>query len=91
MPAFLKFFFQPAFILPLTLWVLFWKGLALWRAASKRQIIWFVLLLIFNTLGIFEIIYFFWLSRFGMAENEKVLAFLNKKVRKLGKKRGRNS
>lgn len=86
MPAFLKFLSQPAFILPLTLWVLVWKGLALWRAASKRQIIWFVFLLIFNSLGIFEIIYFFWLSRFGIAENEKILDFLNNKVRKLGRK-----
>lgn len=43
----------------LMLWSLFWKGLALWHAARKRQPWWYVALLIFNTAGILEIIYLF--------------------------------
>jgi uncharacterized membrane protein YedE/YeeE len=41
------------------LWSLVWKGLALWRAAKNNSKPWFVILLIFNTLGIFEIFYIY--------------------------------
>lgn len=44
-------------IIPLAAWSLFWKGLALWRAARLNQPGWFVGLLVINTLGILEIIY----------------------------------
>jgi len=47
------------FIIPLVLWSLFWKGLALWHAGRKGQPWWFVILLVVNTLGILEIIYLF--------------------------------
>ena len=33
------------------------KGLAMWRAARLKQPVWFWLLLIFNTAGIFPLIY----------------------------------
>ena len=42
---------------PLMLWSLFWKGLALWRAARSKQTYWFIALLVINTVGILEIIY----------------------------------
>lgn len=44
-------------------WVLVWKGLALWRAAQKKQKIWFVVLLVLNTLGLLEIAYLFVFSK----------------------------
>lgn len=47
----------------LSAWILVWKGLALWRAAQKKQVVWFIILMCFNTLGLLEIIYFFWLSQ----------------------------
>ena len=40
-------------------WSLFWKGIALWRAANLKQRNWFVVLLIVNTVGILELIYLF--------------------------------
>lgn len=43
----------------LVLWTLPWKGVALWRAARKNDTIWFVVLLLVNTLGILEILYIF--------------------------------
>jgi hypothetical protein len=43
----------------LAIWSLFWKGHALWHAAGRRQGWWFVALLVFNTIGILEIIYIF--------------------------------
>jgi len=44
-------------IIFLVVWVLFWKGLALWVSAGRKEKAWFIALLIFNTFGILEIIY----------------------------------
>ena len=45
-------------LLPLLMiWTLIWKGIALWRAGRNTHKVWFVILLIVNTLGILEIIY----------------------------------
>ncbi len=46
-----------ATFLVLLLWVIFWKGLALWHSARNSQTYWFIALLIINTAGILEIIY----------------------------------
>lgn len=44
-------------------WSAVWKGIALWRAARNAHLVWFVAMLIVNTLGILEIIYTFAFSR----------------------------
>jgi hypothetical protein len=44
-------------------WSMVWKGIALWRAGSNRQLAWFIVIFIVNTLGILEIIYIFAFSR----------------------------
>ena len=44
-------------------WVLIWKGFALWKAARQEQNYWFVALLIVNTVGILEIMYLFIFSK----------------------------
>lgn len=44
-------------------WSAVWKGIALWRAGRNAHLIWFIVLLIINTLGILEIIYIFAFSR----------------------------
>ena len=49
-------------IVALTLWSAVWKGFALWRAARDDSKVWFVLLLILNTLGILDIVYLFAIS-----------------------------
>lgn len=77
----LYFLSQPQFYLPILLWTLVWKGVALWKAANKRQLVWFVLLMAVNTLGLFEIIYIFFLNRWDI-DNGKILAFLEKKFKK---------
>jgi hypothetical protein len=41
------------------IWTLVWKGLALWRAARNGDAVWFVVLLVVNTLGVLEILYLF--------------------------------
>jgi len=45
------------------LWVLPWKGIALWKAAHKGQLVWFIALLVLNTLAILEILYIFVFSK----------------------------
>ena len=44
-------------------WVLFWKGCSLWIASKNNQKWWFFILLFFNTLGILEIIYIFFVAK----------------------------
>ena len=47
----------------LAIWSLIWKGIALWKAARNSAKVWFVVLLIFNTVGILEILYIFVFSK----------------------------
>jgi methionyl-tRNA synthetase len=44
-------------LLLLICWSIIWKGIALWHSARNKQLIWYMVLLIVNTLGILEIIY----------------------------------
>lgn len=53
-------------VLPLILaviWTIPWKGVALWKSARRGQKVWFVLMLILNTLAILEILYIFVFSK----------------------------
>ena len=55
-----NFKFIPVYLIPLIiLWVLLWKGMALWRAANKKDKPWFIALLVVNSLGILPIFYLF--------------------------------
>jgi len=50
-------------IIVLIIWTFFWKGLATWHAASRKEKAWFFLLLIINTFGILELIYLFFVVK----------------------------
>jgi hypothetical protein len=54
---------NPVWIAVLIIWSLVWKGLALWRAARKEEKGWYIALLVINTLGLFEIIYYFLIAK----------------------------
>lgn len=54
---------HPAILIILGCWTTFWKGIALWVAAQKKEKVWFIVLLVLNTLGILEILYLFILSK----------------------------
>lgn len=43
----------------LAIWSLVWKGVALWKAAKNDSKPWYVALLVFNTVGILDILYVF--------------------------------
>jgi len=49
----------------ISLWALAWKGIALWKAAGKKSVVWFIVLLVVNTVGILEILYIFIFSKMG--------------------------
>jgi predicted membrane channel-forming protein YqfA (hemolysin III family) len=38
-------------------WSILWKGLALWHAARNNQLVWYIVLLVVNTVGLLEILY----------------------------------
>jgi methionyl-tRNA synthetase len=48
------------------------KAAALWRAARRGHIGWFLTIIILNTLGIFELLYIFIFSKWGLEKVEKV-------------------
>ncbi|MCH7952155.1 hypothetical protein IH980_05445 [Patescibacteria group bacterium] len=53
----------PWLIPALQLWTIPWKGIALWIAARREDKRWFIALLIFQTAGILEIIYIFFIAK----------------------------
>jgi len=50
-------------VVVLALWSLVWKGMALWKAAQQKSKVWFVVLLVLNTVGILDILYLYVFSR----------------------------
>ncbi len=50
-------------ILVTVAWTIFWKGWALWIAARKGELWWFLAMLIINTFGILEIVYIFFFKK----------------------------
>lgn len=41
------------------IWTIFWKLIALWHSARKGHLVWFVVMALFNTMGIIPILYLF--------------------------------
>jgi len=59
-------------------WSLTWKLLALWKSARKGALVWFIVLALFNTVGVLEILYLFVFSKLDF----KPVAKTRKKTRK---------
>lgn len=68
-----------AFLFPVLVLVAVWtiaiKGLALWHAARNGQKLWFIVLLVVNTLGILEVVYLV-----GFRKDKQVLVIDSKPV-----------
>lgn len=51
----------PVFLIPLivvlSIWESIWKAIALYKAGGNRDLVWFILIFVFNTVGILPIIY----------------------------------
>ncbi|MAG12716.1 hypothetical protein CL630_02775 [bacterium] len=73
----LELFLEQNFLWILALvmiWVLPWKGYALWSAAQLSHKWWFIALLLINTLAILDIIYIFFVAKkrpFSQAQDEE--------------------
>jgi len=50
-------------LIPLVVWSLVWTGWALWLAARRGEMAWFVALLLLNTAGLLEIFYIFFIAK----------------------------
>ncbi len=55
---------NPLFYLVIA-WAVIWKGIALWHAARNKQLVWYIALLIVNTVGILEIVYLIFFRKKG--------------------------
>lgn len=57
----------PAWFGPVTalavIWTLVWKGMGMWKASQNRSKVWFIVLLVVNTLGILDILYIYVFSK----------------------------
>ncbi len=51
------------FIVVVLAWTIVIKGFALWHAARGNDKIWFIFLLVANTLGVVEVIYLVWFRK----------------------------
>lgn len=59
------------FLVIVLLWTVPWKGVALWKAARKKHIVWFIILFLVNTLAILEILYIFVFSKCKKKKKKK--------------------
>ena len=46
-------------ILTIAVWEVIWKGFALWKSAKLNSPVWFIVILVTNTIGILPILYLF--------------------------------
>ena len=44
-------------ILVLSLWDTVWKVVGMWKSARRNQLVWFICIALFNTLGVLPIVY----------------------------------
>lgn len=68
-------------ILTLTLWVLVWKGYALWTASRRNERAWFIVLLVVNTVSILDIFYIFQVAK---KTRKEVWGALNRTIFSVG-------
>ncbi len=59
-------------ILLLSLWIVPWKGYALWIAARKNEPWWFMAILVVNTLAILDILYIFFFSKWKKSSRSQI-------------------
>lgn len=76
-----QFLTNSPFAYVLLLWTIFWKGWALWIAANKKHLPWFLILLIVNTMGLLEIAYIFYLKKHDLDQG-RLLKFVESKFNK---------
>lgn len=66
-------------------WSTVWMAIAMWKAARKNHLVWFIAFLIIHTFGILEILYLLVFSEMG-SKNTKVVKKAEVKKKKSRKK-----
>jgi hypothetical protein len=46
-------------LIVILVWTLIWKLMAMWKSAKNSHLVWFIVLAIFNTVGILPILYIY--------------------------------
>lgn len=54
---------NPVLLFIILAWSLYWKGMALWKAAKLNDQKWFIIILIINLVGLLEILYIYVFSK----------------------------
>ncbi len=63
LPADMFFGINPYIVIALLLWTIPWKAWALWLSARRGDFWWFIIMLVFSSLAIVEIIYIFFVAK----------------------------
>lgn len=58
-------------LIVIIIWEGVWKLMAMWKAAKKHSVLWFVVLAIFNTVGILPILYIYVFSEMKSKPSKK--------------------
>ena len=81
--------YGPLVSIIVVLWVLPWKGYALWTAAKRAHKGWFIALLILNTFAILDIFYLFYIAKKQVKDIKHDLKGAVKKVESEVKEAGK--
>lgn len=57
-------------IIIVLVWTLIWKALALWKAAKRNHVAWFIAFFVIHTMGILEILYIFLFSKIQLEKKK---------------------
>ena len=82
---------DPTAFLVTTIWILIWKGLALWYASRYKQKFWFVVVFLTNTLGVLPILYLAFFSEKAYVRKINVPKVKRPRLKRRSKKTKRSS
>ena len=54
---------NPNWLIPVLIWEIIWKGIALWKCGRNNQLKWFIAILVLNTMGLLPIVYLLWFKK----------------------------
>lgn len=55
----------------ITIWEAIWTGIAMWKSARKKHLVWFIVFFLVNLLAIPEILYIFVFSKMKKKSKKK--------------------
>jgi uncharacterized protein DUF5652 len=77
----------PWLLVVILVWTLIWKLMAMWKSAKNNHLVWFIVLALFNTVGILPILYIYVFSDLKDFKGKNLKKGKTKKSRKKPKKK----